>query len=206
MFPGHVASAYLPVGFARSCHSHQRLAEVLSSVVKERCRRLFHSVDSVFFILRRPVRTHSPTSRKNSACFTANSETMNPRRRRRLRNTENMSGPALGSSSCLPRWSCIRECAQKIVEQRPPGLLDRSADVLKIKMLNALGTSGFELFYKIRRAMIDASIEAQFAGDKATFLKAAGDFNRQVPFHFGDLPDYRPDGTRSGRFSHKNFG
>ena len=47
--------------------------------------------------------------------------------------------------------------------------------------------------------MIDASIEAQFAGDKATFLKAAGDSNREAPFDFGDLPDYRPDGTRSGR-------
>ena len=38
-----------------------------------------------------------------------------------------------------------------------------------------------------------------FAGDKATFLKAAGDSNREAPFYFGDLPDYRPDGTRSGR-------
>ena len=33
--------------------------------------------------LRRPVRTHSPTSRKKSACFAAKSETMNPRRRTR---------------------------------------------------------------------------------------------------------------------------
>src|SRR5262249_38027828 len=46
--------------------------------------------------LRRPVRTHSPTSRKKSACFAAKSETMNPRRSRRLRSTENMSGPGIG--------------------------------------------------------------------------------------------------------------
>src|SRR5262249_43053411 len=46
--------------------------------------------------LRRPVRTHSLTSRKKSGCFEAKSETMNPRRRRRLRNTENMSGPGIG--------------------------------------------------------------------------------------------------------------
>src|SRR5215831_4502742 len=46
--------------------------------------------------LRRPVRTHSLTSRKKSGCFGAKSETMNPRRRRRLRNTENMSGPGIG--------------------------------------------------------------------------------------------------------------
>src|SRR5262245_51180158 len=44
----------------------------------------------------RPLPTHSPASRRKSACFAAKSETMKPRRRRRLRKTENMSGPGIG--------------------------------------------------------------------------------------------------------------
>src|SRR5215510_13467015 len=134
--------------------------------------------------LRRPVRTHSPTSRKKSACFAAKSQTMNPRRSRRLRNTENMSGPGIG---VVLRDEPAYGNARKIVEQRPHRLLHGAADVLEINV-NALGTSGFELFCKIRPAMVDTSIEAQLAGDEAALLDAAGDPDRAASFDFGDLP------------------
>src|SRR5262249_11709777 len=64
---------------------------------------------------------------------------------------------------------------------------------------NALGTSGFELFCKIGRAMIDTSIEAQLADDEAALLWATGDPDRMASFDFSDLPDNRSDGAGGRR-------
>src|SRR5262249_58206427 len=47
--------------------------------------------------------------------------------------------------------------------------------------------------------MIDARIEAQFAGDEAALLSAAGDPDRMASFDLGDLPDHRPDGAGGSR-------
>src|SRR5262245_2364777 len=52
------------------------------------------TMSSLYVML--PLPTLSPISRRKSACFAAKSETMNPRRRRRLRRTDNMSGPGMG--------------------------------------------------------------------------------------------------------------
>src|SRR5262249_7473047 len=120
---------------------------------------------------------------------------MNPRRSRRLRNTENMSGPGIG---VVLRDEPAYGNARKIVEQRPHRLLHGTADVLEINV-NALGSRGFEQFCKIGRAMVHTSIETQLAGDEAAFLSAAGDPDRMASFDFGDLPDYRPDGAGGRR-------
>src|SRR5262249_59423995 len=116
--------------------------------------------------LRRPVRTHSPTSRKKSACFAAKSETMKPRRSKRF-------WPGHRGGRVVLRDESAYRNARKIVEQRPHRPLYGTADVLEVNV-NALGTSGFELFCKIGRAMIDTSIEAQLADDEPALLCATG--------------------------------
>src|SRR5262249_55992533 len=105
---------------------------------------------------------------------------MNPRRSRRLRNTENMSGPGIG---VVLRDEPAYGNARKIVEQRPHRLLHGAADVLEIDV-NPFGTSSFELFCTIRPAMVDTSVEAQLAGDEAALLTAAGDPDRAASFDF----------------------
>src|SRR5262249_5755890 len=47
--------------------------------------------------------------------------------------------------------------------------------------------------------MIDTGIKAERVGDEAALLRSTGDPDRTAPFDFGDLPDYRPDGTRGRR-------
>src|SRR5262249_17389490 len=135
--------------------------------------------------LRRPVRTHSPTSRKKSACFAAKSETMKPRRSKRF-------WPGHRGGRVVLRDESAYRNARKIVEQWPHRLLYSAADVLEVHV-NPLGTSGFELLCEIGRAMIDTSIEAQLVGDEAPLLSATSNADRVASFDLGDLPDYRPD-------------
>jgi hypothetical protein len=76
---------------------HQQLAEVLAlEQAKERGRRILQALDHVLAILDAAAAHPFAHTRRKSPCRAAKSQTMKPRRVRRLRSTENISGPGIG--------------------------------------------------------------------------------------------------------------
>jgi len=84
--------------------------------------------------------------------------------------------------------------SRKIIEVRPHRLLNGAADVLKIDV-DPLRAGTLELFGEVGRAVIDASIEAQLAGDEMALLGSTGDSDNAAALDLCDLPDDRADGA-----------
>src|SRR5262245_11704978 len=186
------------IAFLRSIsrrQPHQHLAEVLAlQQAEERRRRILQPVDDILAVF--DAAAADPLARlaqeigllcgeirddeaAQEEALTQDREHVRPRHR--CRHVVLRDQPADGNAS-------------EIVEQRPDRLLHAAADVLEIDV-DPLAAGGLELLGKIRSAMIDAGVEAEFVRDEAAFLGAAGDAHGTASLDLGDLSDHRADGA-----------
>src|SRR5258707_11763291 len=78
--------------------------------------------------------------------------------------------------------------ARKRVEQEQHSLPNGAADVFEIN-IDPIRTGSYELFGKVRYAMINNGIEAKFFDDRAAFFRAAGDADSSCASQLGELPN-----------------
>jgi hypothetical protein len=90
---------------------------------------------------------------------------MRPRGVRRLRSTENMSGPGIGVGDAVLGDQPAYRNASKIVEQRPHRLPDGATHVLEID-IDADRARGFESADEVARAMIHAGVKPNSSATK----------------------------------------
>src|SRR5262249_3204320 len=181
------------------CHSDQHLSEVLTSQhAKERCGRLFQPVDDILAVFEATCAHPFADIAQEIGLFSGEVRDDESTQEQPFAQYRKHIGPGHRGRRIVLRDEPAYGNARKIVEQRPHRPLYGTADVLEVNV-NALGTSGLELFCKIGRATIDTSIEAQLTDDEVALLCATGDPDRMASFDFSDLPDDRSDGAGGRR-------